>query len=76
MDSIEGSGGLRKVKTELKTKIKTGCFIAAKGHFSVYGVKPRNTFCGFSYLDFFFFSSGKLAILFTKNQRHLEFSKV
>lgn len=63
MDTIEVSERLRKVKIDLRTKIRTDYFIAAKGHLSVYGVKPRNTFCGFSYLDNFFWSSGKWATL-------------
>ena len=49
-----------------KNNNKTGHFIATKGHLSVYsvcGVKPWKNFCGFSYLDIFSCSSGKLAML-------------
>ena len=33
---MEVSGRLRKVKTDLKATIKTGHFIASKGHLNVY----------------------------------------
>ena len=63
---MEVSGRSRKVKTDLKATIKTGHFIASKGHLNVYsvsGVKPWKNCCGFSYLDIFSCSSGKLAML-------------